>query len=77
MCLCFSGSSPDVPHSFRWNTGLIYKPASAPARQAWHDLTSADYQMTFNQLMGEGYRLELVNGYSVAGPVRFAVIWTK
>jgi CubicO group peptidase (beta-lactamase class C family) len=49
----------------------------APAWQARHGLTSAQYQATFDQLVGEGYRLELVNGYSVAGQDRFAAIWTK
>jgi hypothetical protein len=48
-----------------------------PAWQARHGLTSAQYQATFDQLVGEGYRLELVNGYSVAGQDRFAAIWTK
>jgi len=48
-----------------------------PAWQARHALTSAQYQATFDQLVGEGYRLELVNGYSVSGQDRFAAIWTK
>jgi hypothetical protein len=51
--------------------------AGAPAWQARHDLTSAQYQTTFDQLVGQGYRLELVNGYSVAGDDRIAAIWTK
>jgi len=42
-----------------------------------HGLTSAQYQATFDQLVAQGYRLELVNGYSVAGQDRFAAIWTK
>lgn len=48
-----------------------------PAWQARHGLTSAQYQATFDQLVAQGYRLELVNGYSVAGQDRFAAIWTK
>jgi len=56
---------------------LLSKPPSAPAWQARHGLTSAQYQATFDQLVGEGYRLELFNGYSVAGQDRFAAIWTK
>jgi len=50
---------------------------NAPAWQARHGLTAAQYQTTFDQLVGEGYRLELVNGYSVANQDRFAAIWTK
>ena len=49
----------------------------APAWQARHGLTSAQYQTTLDQLVAEGYRLELVSGYSVAGQDRFAAIWTK
>jgi Bacterial tandem repeat domain 1 len=48
-----------------------------PAWQARHGLNPAQYQATFDQLVGEGYRLELVNGYSVAGQDRLAAIWTK
>jgi CubicO group peptidase (beta-lactamase class C family) len=51
--------------------------AGAPAWQARHGLTSAQYQTTFDQLVAQGYRLELVNGYSVAGQDRFAAVWTK
>ena len=49
----------------------------APAWQARHGLTSAQYQTTFDQLVAQGYRLELVSGYSVAGQDRIAAIWTK
>jgi CubicO group peptidase (beta-lactamase class C family) len=49
----------------------------APAWQARHGLTTAQYQTTFDQLVAEGYRLELVSGYSVGGQDRFAAIWTK
>jgi hypothetical protein len=48
-----------------------------PAWQARHGLTSVQYQAAFDQLVAQDYRLELVNGYSVAGQDRFAAIWTK
>ena len=32
---------------------------------------------TFDQLVAEGYRLDLVSDYSVASQDRFAAIWTK
>ena len=51
--------------------------SGAPAWQARHGLTPAQYQATFDQLVGEGYRLELVNGFSIAGQDRFAALWTK
>ena len=53
------------------------KIAGAPAWQARHGLTAQQYQQTFNQLVGEGYRLELVSAYTVAGQDRFAAVWTK
>jgi hypothetical protein len=49
----------------------------APAWQARHGLAPAQYQSTFNQLVAEGYRLELVSGYSTGGQDHFAAIWTK
>jgi len=51
--------------------------ANAPAWQARHGLTPAQYQTTFDDLVGQGYRLELVNGYSVGNDDRIAAIWTK
>jgi hypothetical protein len=57
--------------------GIWRKSSSAPAWQARHGLTSAQYQATFDQLVAQGYRLELVNSYSVASQDRFAAIWTK
>jgi hypothetical protein len=56
---------------------IFRKIPNVPAWQARHGLTSAQYQTTFNQLVAEGYRLELVSGYSIAGQDRFAAIWTK
>jgi hypothetical protein len=49
----------------------------APPWQARHGLTPGQYQTTFDQLGADGYRLELVNGYSVKGQDRIAAIWTK
>lgn len=56
---------------------IFRKIAGAPAWQARHGLTPAQYQTTFNDLVGQGYRLELVNGYSVGSDDRIVAIWTK
>jgi hypothetical protein len=56
---------------------IFRKIVAAPAWQARHGLTAAQYQTTFDQLVGQGYRLELVSGCSVGGQDRFAAIWTK
>jgi serine/threonine protein kinase len=56
---------------------IFRKIANAPAWQERTGLSSAQYQVAFDELVGQGYRLELVCGYSVAGQDRFAAIWTK
>jgi hypothetical protein len=56
---------------------IFRKIPHAPAWQARHGLTPAQYQTTFDQLVAQGYRLELVNGHSVGGQDRIAAIWTK
>jgi len=47
------------------------------ARSAPHGLTPDQYQATFDQLVAQGYRLELVSGYSTGGLDHIAAIWTK
>src|SRR5262245_6949951 len=47
---------------------------------AWvarHGLTSAQYQMEFDKLIGQGYRLVEVSGYAVANVDHYAAIWEK
>ncbi len=56
---------------------IFRKIPGASAWQARHGLTPAQYQTTFDQLVAQGYRPELVSGYSVAGQDRIAAIWTK
>ncbi len=41
------------------------------------NLTSSQYQDYFNVYVSEGYRLVLVNGYTVEGQDRYAAIWDK
>lgn len=47
------------------------------AWQARHRMTSDEYQTTFDQLVGEGYRLVDVSGYTVDGQARYAALWTQ
>ncbi len=47
-----------------------------PQYVARHGLTSAQYQTTFTQLAGQGYRLKSVTGY-VSNGLRFAGLWEK
>jgi CubicO group peptidase (beta-lactamase class C family) len=55
----------------------VWVKTGGPALQARHDLTSAQYQATFNDLVRQGYRLVRVSGYSVQGQPRYAAIWVQ
>ena len=55
----------------------IWEQGGGPAFQARHNLTAAQYQQTFDQLVGQGFRLREVSGYAVGGEPRFAAIWAK
>jgi hypothetical protein len=55
----------------------IWEQKSAPPFVARHGMSSQAYQQEFNTLVGQGYRLKLVSGYSVSGQDRYAAIWEK
>jgi len=55
----------------------IWQKDNGPAFQARHGLTGPQYQQTFDQLVGQGFRLTYVNGYTVGGEPHFAAIWEK
>jgi hypothetical protein len=67
----YSGGAQDL------YAAIFRKIPGAPAWQARHGLTPAQYQSTFDQLVAQGYRLELVSGYSTGGQDRIAAVWTK
>ncbi len=50
---------------------------TAPAWQARHGLTNADYAAVFDDLGSQGYRLLDVSGYSVNGEERYTGIWEQ
>jgi hypothetical protein len=45
--------------------------------QARHGITAAEYQHVFNELVGQGYRLAWVSGYTVNNLPRFAGLWER
>lgn len=47
------------------------------AWQARHNLTSSDYQATFDSLVQQGFRLTNVSGYAINGEARYAAIWEQ
>jgi CubicO group peptidase (beta-lactamase class C family) len=55
----------------------IWEKTKGPAWVARHGLTSAQYQAAFDDLVGKGYRLRKVSGYSLGGQARYAAIWEK
>ena len=55
----------------------IWDQSGGPAWQARHGLTATQYQATFNQLVGEGYRLQFVSGYGVGGQDLYAAFWDQ
>ncbi len=55
----------------------IWNKMSGPAWTARHGLSSADYQTSFTDLSGKGYRLKTISGYAVGGQAKFAAVWDK
>ncbi|MFG2127304.1 hypothetical protein ACGFNV_05825 [Streptomyces sp. NPDC048751] len=56
----------------------IFEQRSGPAFQARHGLTASQYQQTFNDLVGQGFRPVDVNGYlSAGGGERFTAIFEQ
>ncbi len=55
----------------------IWEKKSGPAWVAHHGMTSAQYQNAFNQYTSQGFRLTLVNGYTVNDQDRYVAIWEQ
>jgi CubicO group peptidase (beta-lactamase class C family) len=55
----------------------IWDKSSGPPWVARHGLTSTAYQVAFDDLLREGYRLVHVSGYPAGGQSHYAAIWEK
>jgi CubicO group peptidase (beta-lactamase class C family) len=55
----------------------LWEHKSGPAWVANHGLNAQQYQAAFDSNAKAGYRLVLVNGYTVEGEDRYAAIWVK
>lgn len=55
----------------------IWEKSSGPVWEVRHGLTSTDYQKTFIDLTGKGYRLKVISGYRVGAEDRYAALWEK
>ncbi len=55
----------------------IFEKKSTPAWVSHHGMSSSQYQSNFNTYTSQGYRLVLVNGYTVNGIDNYVAIWDK
>lgn len=55
----------------------IFEKSNAPAWQARHAMTAAQFQQTFDDFSKQGYRLKDLSGYNVGGTDFYAAIWKK
>jgi CubicO group peptidase (beta-lactamase class C family) len=73
-----------IPGSGAFTIRWVRSAAAAPATDlpdprwaAHHNLSGAEYQARFDELVGQGFRLIDVSGYEVAGQARFSGIWEQ
>jgi serine/threonine protein kinase len=52
-------------------------PPAAPQWQARYGLTLAQYQVTYNELVLQGYRPKCISGYFSGSSERYAVLWVR
>jgi len=55
----------------------IWNKTDGPRWIAHHNMTSDEYQQTFDQLTQQGYRPRDVSGYEAGGSARYATIWIR
>ena len=55
----------------------IFEQLPGPAWAARHGLGAAQYQVTFDELAGQGFRLILVNGATVGNDISYAALWEQ
>jgi hypothetical protein len=55
----------------------IWEQRQGPDWVARHGLTSAQYQATFDDLLGQGFRPIVVSGAGVGNDVLYAAIWER
>ena len=55
----------------------IWEQTPGPSFHALHGLTSAEYQQRFDELVGQGFRLVQVSGYSIGDEDHYAAIFEQ
>jgi Polyglycine hydrolase-like, structural repeat len=71
-----NGYTPALPGS-QIHYASIWEKSSGLAWRARHGMPDANYQTEFDQNVKDGYRLKLVNGYTLGNWVFYATIWEK
>ena len=64
-------------HGQRDHYAAIWSQSEGAAWRAVHGLTGQQYQQTFDQLVGQGYRPTCVSGYNIEDQVRYAAIFEQ
>jgi hypothetical protein len=59
------------------NFAAIFNQTGGPPWVAHHNMTTDQYQQTFDQLTAQGYRLSRISGYGPGGVPLYAAIWTQ
>jgi hypothetical protein len=62
---------------FTTRFAAVFEPNDGSAFQARHGIDAATYQQTFDELLGQGFRLTSVCGYSEGRESRFNAVWVK
>lgn len=70
---CLAGYEVDRQPRF----ACVWDQYEGPVWQAWHGLTTDEYQQKFHELSDKGFRLIQSCGYSIAGTPYFAGIWEE
>lgn len=55
----------------------IFEKVTGPAWVSFHGMSASDYQRQFDKFVGQGYQLDWVSGYVVAGVTLYAAIWSQ
>lgn len=73
--VCSSASPVTVAAGHRF--AAVWERRGSGSWHAVHDLASAQYQQRLDQLVGQGFRLRQVSGYSVNGQDRYAAVFEQ
>jgi hypothetical protein len=71
------GRTPVAMSRFNTRFAALFEPDAGLAWQARHGIDGETYQATFDTLVGQGFRLTSVAGYSEGRGARFNAVWVQ